>query len=395
MATMVQLLVHGPAKENSELSQTIPTNQRQNLGEYYRIRTAAARTTFCHAPSVNLNFDQMGNATACCYNRRFLLGTYPRHSVDEIWNGEPVRQLRKYLEEDNLEHGCNLCAHQLDAGNYSGLRAIAFDEYAAPMETDVPNLLMPRVIEFEISNICNLECIMCNGYFSSSIRKNREKLEPMPKVFDEKFVEQLEPYWKHVRQAKFLGGEPFLNPLYYKIWNAIRQHGPSIDVVITTNATVMNDKVRDLVENLRPSIVVSCDALDKATYEHVRVNAVFEEFFEHLGYFLESGRKNNKPVTLGICPTTVNWKSLPEILDFCNANQCVGFFHTVVTPPELSIRYLAKDAIAEIHSYLSSAIAISTSAPLQWWEKINLENYRGMLKQFDFWQSSEPKDFSV
>jgi MoaA/NifB/PqqE/SkfB family radical SAM enzyme len=79
----------------------------------------------------------------------------------------------------------------------------------------------PRVMEFELSNECNLECVMCNGYFSSSIRKNREKLPASVSPYNDQFVDELDQFIPHLTDAKFLGGEPFMIDIYLKIWERI------------------------------------------------------------------------------------------------------------------------------------------------------------------------------
>jgi MoaA/NifB/PqqE/SkfB family radical SAM enzyme len=80
-------------------------------------------------------------------------------------------------------------------------------------------VVMPKVMEFELSNECNLECVMCNGSFSSSIRKNREKLPPIISPYNDDFVNELDAFIPHLTDAKFLGGEPFMIEIYLKIGN--------------------------------------------------------------------------------------------------------------------------------------------------------------------------------
>ena len=213
---------------------------------------------------VSLNFEQNGNATACCFNRQFILGTYPMNSISDIWAGARAQELRRSLANSELMGGCRLCKQQIEARNFSGLHARYYDR---PYGTGLQDggALVPRMMEFELSNACNLECVMCNGFFSSSIRKNRERLEPKRSPYDDDFVEQLRPFLPALREAKFLGGEPFLNPLYFKIWDLILEVNPSIDTSITTNGSILNPKVKDVVRRLEPCIAISCESLNPKT----------------------------------------------------------------------------------------------------------------------------------
>ena len=122
-------------------------------------------------------------------------------------------------------------------------------------------------MEFEMSNQCNLECIMCNGYVSSSIRQNRDKLPPVHSPYDEKFVTQLRPFIPHLREAKFFGGEPFLIPLYFKMWDAMMEINPSINIFVITNGTVLTDKVKTLLSLGNFELAVSIDSIRKDRYE--------------------------------------------------------------------------------------------------------------------------------
>ena len=79
------------------------------IANYNKVRDPRMLGTFCHAPSINLNFEQSGHATACCYNRRFILGTYPKNTVEEIWNGAKAAQhlveLHQEQQQREGEHG--------------------------------------------------------------------------------------------------------------------------------------------------------------------------------------------------------------------------------------------------------------------------------------------------
>ena len=52
-------------------------------------------SVLCHAPFLSLNFDQSGRVTACCYNRDYVLGTYPAQTLQDIWTGPAAQALRE------------------------------------------------------------------------------------------------------------------------------------------------------------------------------------------------------------------------------------------------------------------------------------------------------------
>ena len=132
----------------------------------------ADRTSFCYAPSVNMLFSQDGIVRVCCHNMEFSIGKYPEQSIAEIWKSEKANGLRQHMKDWDLSHGCQICDADLRMGSFEEVRASHFDYL--PQHADYPTMM-----EFLLTNTCNLECVMCRGEYSSLIRKNREKLPPI------------------------------------------------------------------------------------------------------------------------------------------------------------------------------------------------------------------------
>jgi hypothetical protein len=362
------------------------------LKGYEAVRPPEDRGTFCHAPSLNLNFEQNGNVTACCYNRRHVLGSWPSESIDAIWKGEKARELRAALAEGDLSKGCDICLDQFEAGNYQGMRSRHFDGYSLRRKPGarpkrVPEF--PRILEFELSNACNLECEMCNGYFSSAIRSRREKLPPLTRRYDRRFVEELGRYLPHVEWARFLGGEPFLNPLYFEIWELLAEVNPRAHVAITTNGTILSERVKRVVRRSKPDIIVSIDSLEPAAYESIRKGADFARVRANLEWFMQASRENGRQMSVVACPMRSNWRDLPRLVAFCSFQGLLAGFNTVLWPLELSLRTLPKDELAEVHAFLASELSRGVLSG-GWAESgvagANLKAYRDLLRQIDGWR---------
>src|SRR5215472_53013 len=147
--------------------------------------SAKAVRSLCYAPHTNLFFDVEGRVRVCCWNWKHTLGNAKTDSLDDMWAGAKARILRRSLEQDDLTLGCEFC-HQQTQDGWTARTAIRnFDRYAVP----APDPEWPQRMEFSISNACNLECIMCNGFYSSAIRAHREKLPPRPRVYSDAFIE--------------------------------------------------------------------------------------------------------------------------------------------------------------------------------------------------------------
>jgi MoaA/NifB/PqqE/SkfB family radical SAM enzyme len=339
---------------------------KEVIERYNASRFNTDKSVVCHAPYVNLNFEQNGNVRACCYNSKHILGTWPLQKIKDMWQGKAAQELRDYITDNNLGGGCKECGNMLVSENFQGVRARYYDEYA---KSDVSSKVQkwyskltgamqyPRVMEFELSNECNLECVMCNGYFSSSIRKNREHLPPINSVYDDRFVDELEEFIPHLTDAKFLGGEPFMIDIYLKIWERILKIKPDIRIHITTNATFLNRRIKDLLEGLNAGIILSIDSVDPETYKKIRVNGNYQKVMENLEYFRDYTKRKKTFISLAACPITYNWHELPQLLTFCIEKNIALYFNAVFSPSEFSLR----DQPIE---YLENVINVPDTHPL-------------------------------
>ncbi|HLP18740.1 MAG TPA: radical SAM protein, partial [Chitinophagales bacterium] len=282
------------------------------LKEYNQHRPLGPQKYACYAPFKSIYFGHHGRAIACCYNRTHLLGEYPKNSIKDIWFGAEADKLREFIKHDDLSLGCTGCKQQLVAGNFDAVKAKQYDERTMNRNR------YPSVMEFELSNICNLECEMCSGDFSSLIRTKREKLPPLAMAYDDAFVKQLEEFIPYLDEVKFYGGEPFLIEIYYQIWEKIMEINPKVRISVQTNATVLNNRVKRILENTDFHINVSFDSLQKETYESIRINADFERTLENMKWFRDYAKSRNTFFGISACAMQQNWRELPAFIRFCN-----------------------------------------------------------------------------
>jgi MoaA/NifB/PqqE/SkfB family radical SAM enzyme len=361
---------------------------KQTIRAYNKYRKTKDLSKVCHAPFVNLNFEQNGHVTACCFNRKDVLGKYPEQSIEEIWNGIAAIDFRKKIEASDLDGGCKLCGILLESGNFSGSKAIHYDEYAEGQGlikrlSGKNRKLMPKVFELEISNTCNLECDMCSGYYSSTIRKNREKLPAIHQPYDATFVKQLSTFMPSLTDMKFLGGEPFLIDLYYEIWEEILEVNSKIYCHITTNGTILNQRVKGLLEKMKVGLVVSIDSLNEERYSYIRKGARLEKVLQNLDFFKSVTAAKGTYLTLAACVMNNNWMDLPDLMRFANQEGLHLHFNMVWNPEHLSLRLSSYDQLGEVVDYLENEQFDATN-------KISIGNVKGyqeMLQTLKHWQT--------
>jgi MoaA/NifB/PqqE/SkfB family radical SAM enzyme len=193
---------------------------------------------------------------------------------------------------------------------------------------------------------------MCNGEVSSSIRKNRDKLPPIPSPYDDNFVEQLTEYIPTLQEAKFYGGEPFMVPLYYKIWEKIRELNPKLELFVITNGTLWNKNIESLINDLNFDVAISIDALDKNKLEKIRKNVVKETLLENINRFSEICRRKNKYLSLSFTIQKENWDQLPAHIELCNSVEAYAYISYLENPKEFSILELPREQIEQIRKWM-------------------------------------------
>ncbi|MEQ8704669.1 MAG: radical SAM protein [Phaeodactylibacter sp.] len=395
---------------------------RQQSKKYQLTRPLGIEKRYCLAPKNSLYFSRNGSITACCYNKKYELGRYPADLPSAVWSSDRLAHLQRVFDSGQLISGCEGCAEQIEAGNVENTLAKNFDRYAEfPLKAFPIRLLkaglrgssvlwnqikaegrrikygtglpttdskMPKLLEFELSNTCNLECAMCFGEFSSSIRRNREHLPALADVYDAKFVKDLDHFLPHIWEAKFYGGEPFLIPLYYEIWDKIRKCNPKAQIHITTNGSILNQKVRTVLKTLNIHLILSIDSFEPETYEAIRKNANFETVMSNLQYFNQVLQQKNRDLIISICPTILNAHEIPDMVERCNKNGWYLHFNTVWWPEDLSLRKLPKPWLNDLILQYRKAAGgrASQSNPL------NQAKFSGLINQLISWRDAQNDD---
>jgi molybdenum cofactor biosynthesis enzyme MoaA len=313
-----------------------------------------------------------GNATACCFNRVHILGKYPENSISEIINGEKRQNLQSELCRQNFMYGCQHCHKLIESGNFEGVEARLYDGLKHQEK-------QPSEIIFELDNTCNLECAMCHEGFSSSIAKAKG-ISTKSTPYDEVFIKQLEPYIKNLKVAKFLGGEPFLINIYYKIWDLIIEINPKCKINLQTNGTVYNDKVESYLKKGNFYIGVSIDSLQKETFESIRKNANLDLVLQNLDKIIDISKKKNNYVNLSVCPMQQNWKELPDLVNFCNNKKIFIYFNTVYTDG-FAISQMDEEELIKIKTHLNTA-KISGRGIIA---KRNIRFFNNLKTQIESW----------
>lgn len=265
----------------------------------------------CPAPSVVMDFAPEGDVHACCVNAAYPLGNVRVQGLRAIWDGERAQALRAAVARGDLGYGCGSCRHHRELG--TGEPA---DTYYRSRPASV-DPAWPELMAFGLNNTCNLACVMCGGNFSSRLRalEGRPRLEP---AYGDRFFDELVDFLPHLRRAEFRGGEPFLIREYQRLWQLLIDLDLGIEVQVTTNGTVWNERVEALLDQLPMQFTFSMDGLTAATNEAIRVGTDQGVVLANAQRFAAHARERGTRFDLSFCLLRQNWHELADLVAFAD-----------------------------------------------------------------------------
>lgn len=265
----------------------------------------------CYAPFATFELDPLGFVLPCCMNNAYPLGNITEERLSDIWRGRRAAMLRDALERYDFGYGCGTCRweaeHDKEAPQYRQYDRLPADDREMPWPTE---------IGFCLSNTCNLECVHCNGLYSSRIRARIEKRPPIPAVYGDEFFEDLRSFLPHLRTARFVGGEPFMMRENHRVWDLLIEMGLRPECHVTTNGTQYNAKVERVLANLPVHLIVSMDSSHKEQFEAIRRNADFDTVVANLDRFRAYADDAGTDVVINHCLMRDNWRQFPDMVRF-------------------------------------------------------------------------------
>lgn len=142
----------------------------------------------------------------------------------------------------------------------------------------------PGHINIEVTNDCNLRCVMCPG------RKMPRPVGYMKMALYQKICDEA----LRIGTRSFLlylSGEPLLHPELPEIVRYAKEAGISF-VGLSTNATLLTEsKARQLLESGIDRITISLDGVNKETYESLRIGARFNQVIKNVQGLLKVRKK--------------------------------------------------------------------------------------------------------
>lgn len=243
--------------------------------------------TFCVLPWMHLYVGPDGNVLPCCQgDQQFPIGNIKDRPITDIIKSPRFDQIRRNMVEGRRSKECSRCYAQEDAGlpsgrifhnsNWKDIRLQDLDPSGKLESIDF------RYFDIRLSNVCNLKCRMCSGYFSSAIAQEEIELFGKHSSVDsslrfkqrQKNLDEILDYIPMAEKIYFAGGEPLLSDEHYKILQKLIDcNNTDLEIIYNTNFTTLHYRsinVLDLWKKFSNiTIGASLDAHGK-TAEYVR-----------------------------------------------------------------------------------------------------------------------------
>lgn len=178
---------------------------------------------------------------------------------------------------------------------------------------------MPVHIQIEMTNTCNLRCIMCSSVWSEDAHGEHHYI-------DSSILQKLYPYYRYAVLIEPQGnGEPMLHKDFMSNLEEIKKN--SAFVIFTTNGTLLTpEKIRKIVDLRVDTIVFSIDGATKKTYDAIRKGTTFENVIGKIRLLdqtkKEVGRADphDRPEWMvNFVVMQQNYREMPKMLDILHA----------------------------------------------------------------------------
>jgi len=289
--------------------------------------------TLCMAPWTHTYLSPQTERRLCCASRepaqnfeQYIdtsagTGRYIPVTLDEHWNSEHMRSVRRRMLAGETLPECDVCNSKLlntdvYRSYFNRLFAHKYQECMAATDESGYTTVKPVSWDYRFSNLCNFKCRMCGDMLSSSWESEQRQhnmidwsnsknnwMQPAVREqisqFQDTQIEQefAQAVAEHrVEEVYWVGGEPLM---YEQHWRYMKQivdqgDGPRVYARYNTNLSRVDYRginlYRDVLAHLRDwQICASLDGTD-ATGEYIRTGLDYAAWLVNFEQGLETAQ---------------------------------------------------------------------------------------------------------
>jgi sulfatase maturation enzyme AslB (radical SAM superfamily) len=293
-------------------------------------------STFCALPWRNINTTPMGQCKLCCNIQDFKVlcddqgfpMNWSTNTLQELWNGAHMQSVRARMLAGETVEDCAIC-YGIERDHGDSPRQQANRSYQLDLTTLKPQAHdWPLSMELRPSRRCNLNCVTCWSGSSDRVAQERADLLSQHDQSQLQLPGWLTTEWRKelrinladgteewqsigdysqrpqsidnfaqlaptLQRLYITGGEPTMDSTLYQYIEILRSVGNHrCEISYTTNGTLWNGKLMQLLEPFRTEIQISCDGLGPLD-ELIRRGTVWEEKQDNLRRYLQLPHSNH------------------------------------------------------------------------------------------------------
>jgi len=283
-----------------------------------------APDTLCMAPWTHTYLSPQTERRMCCASRepaqnfqQYIdtaagTGQYIPITLDEHWNSEHMRSVRRRMMAGETLPECQVCNDKIlntdvYRSYFNRLFSHKYEDAMASTDDTGYTTMKPVSWDYRFSNLCNFKCRMCGDMLSSAWETEQRQHDMIdwsnpknawmyPEVrteiskfqdttIEHEFSEAVEQH--RVEEIYWVGGEPLM---YEQHWRYMRRiielgDGPNVYARYNTNLSRIdyrgNNLYKDILRYLRDWQI--CASLDGTgpTGEYIRTGLDFEQWCEN------------------------------------------------------------------------------------------------------------------
>lgn len=163
------------------------------------------------------------------------------------------------------------------------------------------------VLQWHLSENCNLKCLHCYQENHKPIQLSYEQLEKIYKQY-KNLLKKL----KMKGHINITGGEPLCNPHLFKILDLIKKNEELISFSILTNGTLITKNIAKKIKSYNPYYVqVSLEGGQK-TNDYIRGKGTYKKIAKGI----KNLKKYNIFTSISFTATTLNYKEFPKVVSY-------------------------------------------------------------------------------
>ena len=327
--------------------------------------------SFCIFPFIELltNHRVDGFTTVCCRS------TTPVAHISEItdWqtnkNYQEIRN--KMLNGVKIPDYCSSC-YELESKNILSARQQETVEWANRLNLkslrDLDKITHPSYYEIRPSNICNLQCRMCDPTVSHLIGREYKKINLVPELPPKERSDFSIVNFTNLKKLYVAGGEPTAMTEFYNFLDlCIQQNKTDFEFVINTNATKLSNRFKkQLKEFSNIQFIVSLEGIGSLNH-YIRWPSKWDTIVENMKYL----RKNGHFITTNTTLSIYNVLGLYDLLKFFDDNFPGMLVHCFFCK--------SKDDILSGLRFPDSVLALEKLSPIK---ELNCYKNDRLLKSF-------------